>query len=84
MTPVVEAEWRKRLRGRCAGRGDDATTTDGLAVEAMDEGGEQLAGGGRRQRLSAEGGEAGVVLVELGGGVIGQHGRGKAGGEEAA
>ena len=40
MAPMAEAEWRKRLQGRPAGRGDDATTIVGLAVKAMDEGGE--------------------------------------------
>ena len=43
----------------------------------MDEGGELLAGYGRRQRQDEEGGEAGVVLVELGGGVAGRHGSAK-------
>ena len=43
----------------------------------MDEGGELLAGNVRRQRHGEEGGEAGVVLVELGGGVAGRHGRAK-------
>ena len=43
----------------------------------MDEGGELLAGNGRRQRHGEEGGEAGVVLVELGGGVAGRHGSAK-------
>ena len=47
------------------------------AAAAMDEGGELLAGNGRRQRHGEEGGEAGVVLVELGGGVAGRHGSAK-------
>ena len=47
------------------------------AAAAMDEGGELLAGNGRRQRPGEEGGEAGVVLVELSGGVAGRHGSAK-------
>ena len=43
----------------------------------MDERGELLAGDGWRQRQDEEGGEADVVLVELGGGVAGRHGSAK-------
>ncbi|EMS53695.1 hypothetical protein TRIUR3_30631 [Triticum urartu] len=62
VAPVVEAEQRERLQGHRVCRGDDAMATVGLAVEAMDEGGEL----GDRDRAGETGDRVDGVLAARG------------------